>query len=367
MGKVREEAVPAVSGWRARRGLLLAVVLPAAALASFGAVHLAGALSSAGSAARAGALATLTADSARLAAALEAERDQTVRFVALGSSPFSDAGRGSVQPRSDGYRLELAVLRRAYAATDGSARQVTAAARAIGGSYPAAVRQQAASELAALGRLADLRRAATTTNLPSLDIISEYASVIGSVLAAGDNTSPGRGEQDLTRYGTELSLIAGAREDVAQQGAILISALGPDLDSQGSFGPDKLGAITAAISEEESARVAFDSLAGPAQRQQFQHAMSAPPVTRAQAMVQQAIALARSGQQDPTIGDAATGQVYVQAGLSRVEAQLESAEQSTASALHSRAVLEAVGYSLLLAVLAAMLFTVFRPRLPRRA
>jgi hypothetical protein len=187
------------------------------------------------------------------------------------------------------------------------------------------------------------------------------------VLAAGDNTSPGRGEQDLTRYGTELSLIAGAREDVAQQGAILISALGPDLDSQGSFGPDQLGAITAAISEEESALVAFDGLAGPAQRQQFQDAMSAPPVTRAQAMVQQAIALARSGEQDPTIGDAATGQVYVQAGLSRVEAQLESAEQSTASALHSRAVLEAVGYSLLLAVLAAMLFTVFRPRLPRRA
>jgi hypothetical protein len=362
MGKARVEAVPAVSGWRARRGLLLAVVLPAAVLASFGAVHLAGALSSAGSAARAGAMATLTADSTRLATALAAERDQTVRFVALGSSPSSNAGRGSAQPGSDGYRLELAVLHRAYASTDGAARQVTAAARAIGGSYPAAVRQQASSELGALGSLAGLRRAATATSLPSLDIMSEYTAVIGSVLSAGHSTSPARGEQDLTRYGTELSLIAGAREYVAQQGAILMSALGPDLTSQGSFGPDKLGAITTAVSEQEAAQAAFDRMAGPAQRQQFRDAMSAPPVTRAQAMVQQAIALARSGEQDPTIGDAATGQVYVQVGLSRVEAQLESAEQSTASALHSRAVLAAVGYSLLLAVLAVMLLTVFRPR-----
>jgi hypothetical protein len=362
MGKARVEAVPAVSGWRARRGLLLAVVLPAAVLASFGAVHLAGALSSAGSAARAGAMATLTADSTRLATALAAERDQTVRFVALGSSPSSNAGRGSAQPGSDGYRLELAVLHRAYASTDGAARQVTAAARAIGGSYPAAVRQQASSELGALGSLAGLRRAATATSLPSLDIISEYTAVIGSVLSAGHSTSPARGEQDLTRYGTELSLIAGAREYVAQQGAILMSALGPDLTSQGSFGPDKLGAITTAVSEQEAAQAAFDRMAGPAQRQQFRDAMSAPPVTRAQAMVQQAIALARSGEQDPTIGDASTAVVYVQAGLGRVEAQLVSAEQSTASALHSRAVLAAVGYSLLLAVLAVMLLTVFRPR-----
>jgi hypothetical protein len=337
-------------------------VLPAAVLASFGAVHLAGALSSAGSAARAGAMATLTADSTRLATALAAERDQTVRFVALGSSPSSNAGRGSAQPGSDGYRLELAVLHRAYASTDGAARQVTAAARAIGGSYPAAVRQQASSELGALGSLAGLRRAATATSLPSLDIISEYTAVIGSVLSAGHSTSPARGEQDLTRYGTELSLIAGAREYVAQQGAILMSALGPDLTSQGSFGPDKLGAITTAVSEQEAAQAAFDRMAGPAQRQQFRDAMSAPPVTRAQAMVQQAIALARSGEQDPTIGDASTAVVYVQAGLGRVEAQLVSAEQSTASALHSRAVLAAVGYSLLLAVLAVMLLTVFRPR-----
>ena len=84
-------------------------------------------------------------------------------------------------------------------------------------------------------------------------------------------------------------------------------------------------------------------------------------------MVQQAIAMAQSGAQDPTIGEAGTGLFYVGAGLGRVEGQLESAEQSMASTLHTRAVLSALGYGLLLAVLAAMLFTVFRPRLPRRA
>jgi hypothetical protein len=366
MGKSSDDAVPAVRSWRGRRGLALAVVLPALAIAAFSTVHLVSALGSAGSAARAGALARLTADSTGLAAALEAERNETVRFVALGAPPYGGAGRGSALT-SDDYKLEQAVLHRAYAATDRSARQVTAAAQAIGGSYPAAVRDQAASELAALRGLAGLRRASTATNLPSLDIISEYTSVIGSVLAVGGGASPGQGAEDLARYGQELTLIAGAREDAARQGAILISALGPDLTVQGDFGPDKVGAITTALSEEQSAQVAFDGLAGPAQRQQFQDAMSVPPVTWAQAQVQRAVALARSGEQDPTIAGAATGQVYVQAGLGRVEAQLESAEQSTASALHSRAVLKAVGYSLLLAVLAAMLFTVFRPSLPRRA
>ena len=366
MGKISDDAVPAVRSWRGRRGLVLAVVLPALAIASFSTVHLVSALGSAGSAARAGALARLTADSTGLAAALEAERNETVRFVALGAPPYGVAGRGSART-SDDYQLEQAVLHGAYAATDRSARQVTAAARAIGGSYPAVVRQQATSEVAALGNLAELRRSSTTTNLPSLSIIREYTSVIRAVLAIGNNAGPGRGEEDLARAGQELTLIAGARENVSQQSAILLSALNPDLTTRGDFGPDKLSAITAAVSEQEAAQVAFDGMAGPQQRQQYQDAMSAPQVTRAQAMVQQAIAMAQSGAQDPTIGEAGTGLFYVGAGLGRVEGQLESAEQSMASTLHTRAVLSALGYSLLLAVLAAMLFTVFRPRLPRRA
>jgi len=366
MGKISDDAVPAVRSWRGRRGLVLAVVLPALAIASFSTVHLVSALGSAGSAARAGALARLTADSTGLAAALEAERNETVRFVALGAPPYGVAGRGSART-SDDYQLEQAVLHGAYAATDRSARQVTAAARAIGGSYPAVVRQQATSEVAALGNLAELRRSSTTTNLPSLSIIREYTSVIRAVLAIGNNAGPGRGEEDLARAGQELTLIAGARENVAQQSAILLSALNPDLTTRGDFGPDKLSAITAAVSEQEAAQVAFDGMAGPQQRQQYQDAMSAPQVTRAQAMAQQAIVMAQSGAQDPTIGEAGTGLFYVGAGLGRVEGQLESAEQSMASTLHTRAVLSALGYSLLLAVLAAMLFTVFRPRLPRRA
>jgi hypothetical protein len=366
MGKISDDAVPAVRSWRGRRGLVLAVVLPALAIASFSTVHLVSALGSAGSAARAGALARLTADSTGLAAALEAERNETVRFVALGAPPYGVAGRGSART-SDDYQLEQAVLHGAYAATDRSARQVTAAARAIGGSYPAVVRQQATSEVAALGNLAELRRSSTTTNLPSLSIIREYTSVIRAVLAIGNNAGPGRGEEDLARAGQELTLIAGARENVAQQSAILLSALNPDLTTRGDFGPDKLSAITAAVSEQEAAQVAFDGMAGPQQRQQYQDAMSAPQVTRAQAMAQQAIVMAQSGAQDPTIGEAGTGLFYVGAGLGRVEGQLESAEQSMASTLHTRAVLSALGYGLLLAVLAAMLFTVFRPRLPRRA
>ena len=97
MGKTSDDAVPAVRSWRGRRGLVLAVVLPALAIASFSTVHLVSALGSAGAAARAGALARLTADSTGLAAALEAERNETVRFVALGAPPYGVIGRGSAR------------------------------------------------------------------------------------------------------------------------------------------------------------------------------------------------------------------------------------------------------------------------------
>ena len=172
MGKISGEAAPAVPGWRGRRGLALAIILPAAALASLSTVHLVAALSSAGAAGRVGALARLTVDSTRLAAALEAERSEVVRFAVLGSGPAgSAAGRGSASTWEPEYQLEQAVLKRAFLATDRSAGRAAATARAIGDSYPAAVREQAAGELAVPGRLAALRRAATTTDLPSLDII----------------------------------------------------------------------------------------------------------------------------------------------------------------------------------------------------
>lgn len=103
-------------------------------------------------------------------------------------------------------------------------------------------------------------------------------------------------------------------------------------------------------------------MAGSAQRQQFQDAMSALPVTRAQAMEQQAIAMAQSGTHDPVIGNAGASMIYVTAGLDRVETQLEATAQAAASTLHTRAVMSAVGYSVLLAVLAGLLLTVFRPR-----
>jgi hypothetical protein len=191
----------------------------------------------------------LTAGSAGLAAALEAERNETVRFVALGApSDGISAGRGSRGKNGPSYQLEQAVLRRAYLATDQSARQVMAAAGAIGGSYPARVRQQAVSEVAALSSLARLRVASTQTD-------TEYASVIRAVLAVGTGAGPAGG--GVVRSGQELALIAGLREDVAQQGAILISALGPDLTTEGSFGPDKVTAITTARRREQAAQVAL--------------------------------------------------------------------------------------------------------------
>jgi hypothetical protein len=362
-----DDRVP--GGWRTRRGLLLAVVLPALALGSLGAVRLAGALGSAGSAAQARTMAALTADSASLAAALGTERDGIMRFVALGSSSPGGlpvpAGRGSHSLSSADYRLEAATLNRSFAATDRLVRRVRTEAAAIGDSYPAAARRQAASELSALGGLAGLRQAATQTRLPALPIISQYASVVSSVLAVGGNVTLGGGDAVLNRTARELALVAAIREDAAQEQAILTSALSSDLTNQGNFGPDKIAALQSATADQGANQTELGFVADPSGNRLFQDALSAPQVARALAQRDAAVALAQSGVQDPTIGLASTGMAYVSTSLGRAESQLAAAESGRAAALRSRAILAIAGYGLLLAALIVLLLLVFRPGPPR--
>ena len=84
-------------------------------------------------------------------------------------------------------------------------------------------------------------------------------------------------------------------------------------------------------------------------------------MTRAQTQEMAAIALAQSGQQDPTISEASTGLNYVRTSLGDVEAGLETTQESRASAVHTGAILSAVGYGVLLMFLAALLLMIFRP------
>jgi hypothetical protein len=359
------QAPSPLGGWRSRRGLQLAIILPVLALAALSTLRIVGALGSADAYADVSTLAALTADSTGLAGALEAERDEIVRFVALGTptaaAPAPVAGRGSAAPQSADYKLEQRAIGQTYAATGRLARQVHAEASAIGSAYPAAVQQHAANEVTALGNLADLRKAATDTRLPSLAIISQYGTIINAVLGISDDVSLGRGDGDLDRAGHELALVADAREAVAEQSAILTSALASDLTVQSDFGQDKLVAIEAALSQQKADLSVFQIIADPAQRQQYENALSGPQVTRAQVQEMQAIALAQSGQQDPTISEAGPALGYVRTSLGDVEARLEATQQSRASALHTDAILSAAGYSLLLVVLAALLLLIFRP------
>ena len=368
MGKTSDDAVPAVRSWRGRRGLALAVVLPALAIASFSTVHLVSALGSAGAAARAGALARLTADSTGLAAALEAERNETVRFVALGAPPYGVIGRGSARTSDPGYKLEQAVLHRAFAATDRSARQVTAAARAIGGSYPAVVRRTGHQRGGGAG---EPGRTPQELHHDEPSLPQHHPRVqLGNRRRAGHRRrrqpGPGRGGPGPGR--------AGANADRRRAGGRRPAERDPDLRPEpGPHHPGRLRPGQAQRHHRRRQRAG--SRAGGLRRHGGPAAAAAVPGRDVGPAGDQGPGHGPAGDRHGPVGRAgpddrrapAPGFSTCGAGLGHVEGQLESAEQSMASTLHTRAVLSALGYSLLLAILAAMLFTVFRPRLPRRA
>src|SRR5215472_1976791 len=81
----RETSRVALKGWRARRGLLLLIAIPTAALVVLGGIRIASSVQSALAYQRVLQLTTLSSDITVLAQRLEDERDQTVYYIALGT------------------------------------------------------------------------------------------------------------------------------------------------------------------------------------------------------------------------------------------------------------------------------------------
>jgi hypothetical protein len=267
------------------------------------------------------------------------------------------------------YELEERVLHGTYRATDERAAQVMRQVSAIGSAYPAPVRAQAREEMAAIRGLPGLRDAATATELNGLSVIGEYTTVIQDVLGFNQDIALPGDDAGLAQAVRVLGLVSQLKEEESDQAAILTSGLSSDLVNQGSFGPDRLAAITGSMAAQKADAQVFDAEATPAQVRQYNSVLSGLPVERATTEEAAAVAIASSpgGSAGPTTANASTGLSYQVNGLRALEIKLSSSVAGQAASRRGVAQASvAVAGALLLALILLVAFIFLFPALRRR-
>jgi signal transduction histidine kinase len=347
----------ALKNWRVRSRLRLLVVLPTLAAVILGGVSVASSVRSAAAYQRVEQFSRLGGEITGLIQALQTEREDTIRYITMGAG---GGGRGSP---SAAAKLGLAVLAQDYRATDQLAARVRSRAGTIGTSYPALAQQEAQGAITAIDGLAALRSDATGTQIPSLVMIQKYARTIDQLLALEDEIATGSNDAALADTVRVLSHISGMKEEVSQEQAILTSALTPDLVGATQFQPGQLSALNAAQAEQQADVAQFSLTATGSQRQLYQSELSSALADRAQAQVQQAIALAfgdGSSAENPAFTNAANGSAYLVASLHTVEQGFMSSIIGLSRSLRDKAIRSALidGIGVLLVLALALFFTV---------
>ena len=341
----------ALKNWRVRSRLFLLVVIPTVTAVAAGGIFIASSVGSAVVHQRVLNLANLSGKTTGLVQALQVEREDTVRYIVLGSS---NGGRGATAKSAIPSGPELGLLQHDYAITTGWADQVKALAGGIDGSYSTLAQQDAQAAVTAIGNLPAIRAAATGTQLPALIVIDEYATAINALLSVESQIAVGSSDSTLAGAVRVLGLVSGMKEQASQQQALLTSALRGDLISLGSFGPAQQAAITDAQAQQQGDLNEFGTAATAAQHQLFNSVLSTSTVAQAEAQEQQAISLASSQSPiatDPTISVASSSLSYVVNGMRSVEQNFSGAVISRAGSLHSGAITSAVIFSLAVALL----------------
>ena len=354
----RQASRRALKNWHVRSRLVLLITIPTLTAIILGGIRIDSSARSAIAYQQVARLASLSSNVADLGQALELERSETVKYIVRGQS----GGRGS-SSSSTSARLERQVLASNQHSTDVAAGLVRRQAQAIGGSYPPLVRQEAQAAVTAIDGLPALRFAAVHTRLPVLAVIQQYENTIDAVLALNDEIALGSNDSALADTVRVLGFISRMKEEASEQGAILTSALAPDLVGKGSFRPDKVAALTTSETEQASNLQEFGISATAAQRQLYQSALSGTQEDRALALEQQAAFLASDNAisgTDPTIADASSAMTFPVSSLRVVEQQIDRSINSRAATLRKNAIAAAliIGAAVLLVLLLALIFTI---------
>ncbi len=212
----------------------------------------------------------------------------------------------------------------------------------------------------ALALLGPLRVAATTTQLPAVDVMTKYTSLIQQLLAIDDNIALGSGDPTLNNNVRALNLVSLIAEEASEQRGLLAYAFAQD----GPFDPQVLTAVQNAL-EEQNANVAeFDRVATPQQVAFYSSQLSSSLVNFASSYELQAIQFGVDNKSltysattaNEWYGDMTVGTI---GGIRAVEQSLVAATISRAATLHRNAIITAsvIGAAVLIVLLLALLLT----------
>jgi signal transduction histidine kinase len=354
-----------LKNWRVRSRLLLLVALPTAAALVFGGFNVSSSIVGAQGDQRTLQLARLAGDVTNLVQALQNEREDTITYIVLGNEggranelgaqPGPDMTQG-LSP-SQAVAPELTLLTSDYNATSKAVAPVLSVAGTIGSSYPALVQQQAQDAIAAINDLPALRQAAEKTLLNPLTVINDYGNTITELLSLENQVAAGSNDATLSDSVRVLSLVSDQKEELAQQQAIVTSALTTSLDGAVPLSSSSLDVLNEQAAEQQANQLAFTLAATPAQRAVYNTALSSTLAANAQQQLDQATSLINhndSSPTDPTLEVASSDTSYTVSSLGSVEQQLVTSVISRATSLRDHAITLAIiiflGVVLLLAI-----------------
>jgi len=247
----------ALRDWPVSRRLIAVIVLALVMGLVFGGLRVASAADSAAQFGRVAQLAKLGQQVTGLVQALQDERDQTT-------------GRLPITSSQD--------LQRWYNATDAAAAKVRALAAGIGSSYPANIRSRAAAVVSVITNLSALRSTARASQ-SALAVIADYAAPIGDMIFLTDQIAQGTSDSALVNDVQALNSLALAKDQAAQQRALLFNALNQQLFAYGVQ-----QAVNTAQSEELNDLTAFNTTATQAEQSAFRNTVAGPLVNQAQSI-----------------------------------------------------------------------------------
>src|SRR5579872_27697 len=235
---------------------LIAVIVVALLMGLvFGGLRVSSAADSADEFGRVTQLAELGQQITGLVQALENERDQTTAVL-----PVTDT-----KP-----------LTSYYGATDAVAAKVRSLAAGVSGGFPANIQSRAGTVINEITHLKVLRSNAQASQ-SALAVIADYATPINDMIALNDLIAQGTSDAPLVNDVQTLNTLSLAKEQAAQQRALLFNAF-----KQGVFADGEQQALITAQSEQLQDLTAYKVTATAAEQRSYNNVVNGPLVNNAQ-------------------------------------------------------------------------------------
>jgi signal transduction histidine kinase len=250
--------IPTLRNWPVSWRLIAVIVLALGMGLVFGGLRVSAAADNADEFSRVATLADLGQQVTGLIQALENERDKTALTLPITSAQ------------------DLQPLQPWYQATNAAAAKVKTLAAGVGDSFPANIQSRVTTVLSEIKNLSTLRGTAQISQ-SVLALVYAYSTPINDLITLNDQIDQGTSDPSLVNDVESLDSLALAKDEAAQQRALLYNALPPQL-----FADGVQQALTTAQSEELNDINAFQETATAPEQNSYANTVVGSQVNEAQ-------------------------------------------------------------------------------------